>query len=312
MQPALEQSLRFVNSQPPNDIALRYADTSCTWRTLGQSIAELLELLPQLHNDPALLSRRFTWVPISPPTLLTGYYEPGLEASLSYSPDYPYPLYGLPGDLKKDTPYYDRKAIDQEGILKDRKLEIAWLKNPVDGFFLQVQGSGRLSLPDGSSRHVLYAANNGQPYVSLGKICIERGLATRETMSMQTLREILNADTQRRDALLACNPRYIFFRLAEEGPYGASGARLTPMVSAAVDRAFLPLGAILAVDALLPEPDQSEMKRFSALLLAQDTGAFQGNHVDLFCGHLQDAAFLAGNMRGKARFWILLSKASDL
>ncbi len=304
----LLQSLTYVNSRPQNTIALRYADVSYTWQALRQSIEELIELLPLLKNDPALLARRFSWIPISPPTLLTGYFEPDIKAALTYSPDYPYPLYGVPGDLKKNTAYYDRKAIDQEGALKGRNLEIAWLKNPVDAFFLQVQGSGRLSLPDGSSRHVLYAANNGQPYVSLGKVCIERGLATRETMSMQTLRKILSADAQRRDALLACNPRYIFFKLAEDGPFGASGAKLTPMASAAVDRAFLPLGAILAADALLPQPNSSEMRRFSALLFAQDTGAFKGNHVDLFCGHKREASFLAGNMRGKARFWILVSK----
>lgn len=265
-------------------------------------------LLPAMKKNPAILAERFVWIKITPPTLFTGYYEPNIEASLVRTQDFSYPLYGVPDDLKPNVPYHDRKTIDAEGILQAKNLEIAWIKNPVDGFFLQVQGSGRLSLPDGSSRHVLYAAHNGHPYVSLGKICIERGLATPETMSMQTLRSILNADTQRRDTLLNCNPRYIFFRLAEEGPFGASGALLTPMLSVAVDRAFLPLGSILMVDALLPQHNSRRQTRFSALLLAQDTGAFKGNHVDLFCGHTQKAAFLAGSMRNRAFFWILLSK----
>ncbi len=306
--PALQQSIRYVATRPPDETAFRYNDKNYSWNTLLQSLVEMQTLLPQLKDNPSLLAEHFHWIKIVPPTLFTGYYEPTIEASLEPSQEYPYPLYGVPEDLKPDVPYYDRKAIDGDGVLKGKKLEIAWIKDPVDGFFLQVQGSGRLSLPDGSSRHVLYAAHNEQPYVSLGKVCIERGLASPENMSMQTLRSILSEDAGRRDELLYCNPRYIFFKLAQEGPFGASGAQLTPMLSVAVDRSFLPLGAILMVDALLPRQHPGKRRRFSALLLAQDTGAFKGNHVDLFCGHTPAAASLAGQMRDKAFFWILLSK----
>lgn len=311
LAPALEQSLRYLRGRPASEPAVAVeasADTpwsSLSWGCVERSVSHLLELLPLLDAQPELLTREFQWLRIEPDVLLTGYYEPFLEASLEPRPDYPCPIYALPPEMVQGDPGLTRKAIE-EGALAGKGLEIAWARDPVDVFFVHVQGSGRLMLPDGGQVRVRYAGSNGHDYVSLGKELIERGYATREEMSMQKIREILAAQPQRRAEIMAWNPKYIFFALDDSGPYGASGARLTPMLSCAVDRSFLPMGGVLAVAGALP--DEARVPELVGLLLAQDTGTMRRNHLDLFCGSGPEAATLAGRMSGRAGAWLLLSR----
>ena len=331
MEPGVRESLRFVEGRPQEKLALDHHWLRLTWGQLKTTLEHLLELLPELDRAPSLLGTHFTWRRITPDTLLTGYYEPWIEASLTPHPDYPFPLYGVPGDLKQADlgqfhprwagttlvyrmgedgiePYHDRQAIDSENVLEGRAEIIAWAKDPVDIFFLHIQGSGRLVLPDGSSRHILYAGSNGLAYVALGRVLIDRGRLTAEEMSMQAIRRVLTERPQEAEELLAENPRYIFFRLAEDGPIGAMNGKLTPLVSVAVKPDFIPFGSLLALEAQLPPYANEPSHRLAGLVLPQDRGAMRENHLDLFCGSSDKAAFWAGHMRHTAVVHILVSK----
>lgn len=307
-EPAIRRSLKYVRKKPATGVAVQRPGLTLQWRQLALTLEKLLALLPELDNDPGLLEKHFTWAPVTPNVLLTGYYEPLFSASKTKTPTHPYPLYTKPGDVKKGTPYkHDRAAIDFGNALQGRGLEIAWAKSLVDVFFLQIQGSGRLSFPNGETKYILYNGSNGHPYVSLGKALIERGFSTKEEMSMQKIRQVLEEHPDKQAELLSLNPKYIFFRLGDKGPYGAFGEVLTPRVSVAVDRKYIPLGALLAVDAKLPGYQSDVEEQFSGLMLAQDTGTMHENHLDLFCGAGDKAEFQAGNMKGRATAYLLLS-----
>lgn len=325
---AIGESLAYVRVKSRE--ARPIADAPCTWGDLEDSLVHLQDILPRLQQEPELLKTDFVWREISPQPLMTGYYEPEIAASLVPDHRYPVPLFGLPASLRtmdmgrfhprwkgqtmvyrmedgKAVPFYTRHQIDVEGALFADETPIAWVEDPVDAFFLQVQGSGRLRLPDGTVRHILYAGKNGHEYVSLGKVMIERGLIARENMSMQNLRRYLADHPGERQELLDTNPSYVFFKLADHGPLGAMGRTLTPMVSVATDSAFVPLGSILAVDVRLPEEGGELPATF--LALSQDRGgAIKGTRMDLFCGAGDRAEYLAGHLQAPARTFMLLKK----
>ena len=331
LEPAVRESLRYLAGRPQEKLALDHHWLRLTWGQLKTTQEHLLALLPELDRDPSLLGKHFIWRRITPDTLLTGYYEPWVEASLTPHSDYPHPIYGVPKDLKKADlgqfhtpwagktlvyrmgeegikPYHDRKAIDGENVLEGRAKIIAWAKDPVDIFFLHIQGSGRLALPDGSSKHILYAGNNGLTYVTLGNVLIKRGYLTLEEMSMQAIRRVLTERPKEAGELMAKNPRYIFFRLSETPSIGAMNGELTPLVSVAVKSDFIPFGSLLALDAGLPAFEDEPSHRLAGLVFPQDRGAMRENHLDLFCGSSDKAAFWAGHMRHTAVVHILVSK----
>ena len=328
---AIDHSLAFVRTRPVDRAAFGPDGPRATWGDLAKSLERLRGIVPRLAADPGLLDREFTWLQVRPEPLLTGYYEPEMDGSLEPDPRYPVPLYGLPQGLrtadlgafhprwKEQTltyrlegqgiaPFFSREEIDIHGALAATETPIAWTRDPVDVFFLQVQGSGRLRLPDGSVRHVLYAGKNGHEYVSLGKVMIERGLIPAEEMSMQRIRAYLRGHPDAVPELLNANPSYVFFRLAQDGPLGAMGRTLTPMVSMATDSAFLPLGAVLAVETELSGSDEGRTPT-AFLGLAQDRGgAIKGSRLDLFCGAGERAEFLAGHLQARSRVFLLLKK----
>ena len=331
MARAVELSLEYVRTRPVGERAFGPDGPEATWGDLAATLEHLLDVLPRLGDDPGLLDRDFVWREVRPEPLMTGYYEPELAGSLTPDPRYPVPLYGRPPGLKsvdlgrfhprwqgetltyrvedgEVLPFYTREEIDTLGALNATETPVAWTGSLVDVFFLQVQGSGRLRLPDGSTRHVLYAGKNGHEYVSLGKVLIEGGHLPREGMSMQRIRAYLEAHPDLLHELLNTNPSYVFFRIADDGPLGAMGRTLTPMVSVATDSAFLPLGSVLALEAGLPRPDGAAEP--TALLgLAQDRGgAIKGSRLDLFCGAGKDAEFLAGHLKVRGRVFLLLKR----
>lgn len=332
LRPTLEANLRYVRHRPQDSVCVNRPGLTLTWGMLGDSIEELLSLLPDLDRNPQLVAERFRWLKLAPGTLLTGYYEPWLKAALAPDDTYRYPLYGVPDDLRTvdlgafhprwkgqtltyrlgengAEPYPDRAAIDGEGVLAGQGKEIAWAADPVDVFFLQIQGSGRLDLPDGSFRHILYGGKNGRQYRSLGKILIERGYVPREEMSMQRIRTFLTANPDIARRLLFENPSYVFFRLAEDGPYGAMGTILKPWVSVAVDRGMIPLGGVVALKTALMDYEAGTSKPFFALMAAQDTGgAIQGTRMDLFCGTGPEAEQLAGHLQEDSEVFMLVSR----
>lgn len=325
---ALDDSLAYIRSRPTGKKPFVASGLEHTWADVAATLEHLKELLPRLKTEPQILSRDFDWYEVRPRPLMTGYFEPELEASLTPNPEFPAPIYGLPADLRSTDlgrfhprwtgqtliyrqtdegiePYFSRQDIDTHGALK--ATPIAWVRDPVDVYFLQVQGSGRLRLPDGSLVHVLYAGKNGREYVSLGRVLLERALLSRPHVSMQSIRAFLRVHPEQQEELLNQNPSYVFFRLADNGPFGAMGRTLTPGVSMATDSAFLPLGALLAVDANLPTPGGQRQTRF--LGLAQDRGgAITGSRLDLFCGAGADAEFLAGHLQDRSRVFLLLKK----
>jgi len=309
MRPAIRASLTHLAGKPESGTAMLVGDVVLTYGQLKTTLERLDSLLPELDRDPSRLGEHFAWITADETALLTGYYEPWLEASLTPHPGYPHPLYRSPGKGRKPS----RAAIDFGGALKGKGYEIAWAKSLIDIFFLQVQGSGRLLLPDGSTKNVVYGGSNGHKYVAVGRVLVERGDITEEEKSMQRIRRFFEEHPDKVQEVLSKNPSYIFFKLAEKGPVGGMGVVLTPYVSAATDPSFLPYGALLAVDAMLPGfPEGSAPERFTGLLLAQDTGCMKGHHVDLFCGAGHKAAFQAGHMKDTAAIRVLVAREALL
>ena len=186
--------------------------------------------------------------------------------------------------------------------------EIVWVDDPVDAFFLQIQGSGRILFDDGTMMRVGYAAQNGHPYVAIGRELIARGALTRETVSMQSIRAWLVANPGEAAAVMNLNPSYVFFRTLEgDGPLGSEGVAVTPGRSLAVDRAFLAMGLPVWLDAEDPLDPTSRVRR---LMVAQDTGGAIKGPVrgDVFWGHGPEAAERAGRMRSSGRYWVLLPR----
>ncbi|HZF94118.1 MAG TPA: murein transglycosylase A [Allosphingosinicella sp.] len=252
----------------------------------------------------------------------TGYYEPEIRGSRERRPGYDVPVYAKPADLLDADPatgargrgrvdetgtyvlYHDRTEIE-EGVLAGRGLEIAWVADAADLFFLQIQGSGRLRLPDGGVMRIGYAGQNGREYVAIGRLLRERGLV-QPPVSMQRIREWLSANPEAGRALMRENRSYVFFQeLTGPGPLGALGRPVTPRVSVAADPRFVPLGApVLLIGMSDPRAD--------GLWVAQDTGgAIRGaNRFDTFWGPGEEAATIAGGMQARGRAWLLLPRGT--
>ena len=252
----------------------------------------------------------------------TGYYEPEIRGSRERRPGYDVPIYARPPDLLDANPltgergrgrideqgnyvlYHERAEIE-EGALAGRGLEIAWAADPVDLFFLQIQGSGRLRLPDGNVMRIGYASQNGREYVAIGRLLRERGLV-QPPFTMQRIAEWLRANPEQGRALMRENRSYVFFReLTGPGPLGALGRPVTPRVTVAADPRFVPLGAPVLLGGM-SDP------RANGLWVAQDTGgAIRGaNRFDTFWGPGEQAAIIAGGMSARGRALILLPRGT--
>ena len=238
-----------------------------------------------------------------PPALFTGYFEPELLGSPVRTPRFAWPIYRRPPELRDGQVFHTRAAIEG-GILRGRGLELAWLDDPVDVYFLQVQGSGRIRMPDGEVIRVGYAGRNGHAYRSVGQEMVRRGTHTIDQVSAQEIsahvRQGAGAD------LLNINPSYVFFRRlddlpAEKGPIGAMGRSITTFRSVAIDPDFTPLGAPVWI-----EKDGANPIR--ALMVAQDTGgAIKGpQRADIFYGTGAAAGDAAGTIKDGGRMVVLL------
>jgi membrane-bound lytic murein transglycosylase A len=269
------------------------------------------------------------------PGLVTGYYEPEVEGARERGGRFQVPVYGRPDDLVPLTPdtmrarfndrltsmrqtaeglvpYYTRGQID-DGALAGRGLELLYLDDPVELYFMQVQGSGRVRFVDGSTLRLGYSGKNGHPYTSIGRLLIERGLLPSGAASMQGVKAWLRADPARGGALMAENESYVFFRTLGvdegcHGPLGADGAALTPERSLAVDASYHRLGTPIFVTA--PDLVTPEGAPFRRLMIAQDVGsAIRGpERGDIFFGSGEAAGAIAGTTKAAARFTLLLPK----
>jgi membrane-bound lytic murein transglycosylase A len=266
--------------------------------------------------------------------LFTGYFEPGLRGSMTPSERFNIPIYKRPSDLVLVTlgdwreklrgeriagriingrlkPYYSRAEIEA-GALADRARPLVWVDDAVAAFFLHIQGSGRISLPDGGVMRVGYDGHNGHVYRAIGRDLIEEGAIAKKDISLQSIRAWLGANPERKTEIMNRNPSFIFFReIAGEGPIGAQGVALTPGRSLAVDPKFLPLGAPVWLEADYGDESGRPLRR---LMVAQDTGGAIRGAVrgDVFWGHGEVARALAGPMKASGRIYLLLPKTLEV
>ncbi|AXS42349.1 MltA domain-containing protein [Breoghania sp. L-A4] len=278
---------------------------------------------------------------VDAPGFVTGYFEPEIAGARTRSSRFQVPLYAAPTDLvrldetsrpqvldpalqfarrTKDglVEHPDRAAIEA-GALKDRGLEIVWVEDPIDAFFIHIQGSARIRLQDGSLMRIAYAAKSGHPYTPIGRLLIERGAIARDDMSMERLRDWLRDNPDEARALMQANRSYIFFRevaIADPsaGPIGAAGVSLTAARSIAIDPAFYAYGTPIFVTADLPEDTTGTGQPFRHLMIAQDTGsAIKGPaRGDLYLGSGEAAGLRAGRIRHAAEFVRLVPRGSRL
>jgi membrane-bound lytic murein transglycosylase A len=272
---------------------------------------------------------------------LTGYYEPIVEGMRERTDEFNYPLYRKPpnllpggrmmtanyssqnrkrkakrGSKRKLVPFHDRAAID-DGVLAGRNLEICWLKDPIDAFFIHIQGSVRVRLEEGRMLRLNYLAQNGHPYTAVGRFLIERNIVPKEEMSMDRIRQWMEANPDEGRELRRKNRSYIFFRETNlpdnEEPIGAQGVSLTPGRSIAVDRKLHVYGTPFFISADLPIDSEKPTTRFRHLMIAQDTGgAIVGPaRADIYFGAGDEAGSISGRLRHPGRFVMLLPKTID-
>lgn len=261
--------------------------------------------------------------------LITGYYEPVIKGSRSRTAAYPWPIHARPDDMltielgdvypelkhlrlrgrlvgNKILPYWSREELGQRQDKLAGKV-LLWAKDPIDLFFLQVQGSGRVELPDGNTVRIGYADQNGHPYQSIGRWLVAQGQLPLEKASMEGIKRWAQDNPSRLSELLNANPSYVFFRelpASDEGPVGALGVALQAGRSIAIDPRFVPLGAPVFLSTTRP----SSSAPLQRLMMAQDTGsAIKGAvRADFFWGPGAQAGQEAGRMRQQGRLWVLL------
>jgi membrane-bound lytic murein transglycosylase A len=269
--------------------------------------------------------------------LFTGYFEPVLQGSLNKDTEYQFPIYARPNDLttidlslfsqqfKGETivgryvnqsvvPYYDRKEIEYERLLEGKVQEIAWLKDRLDLFFLQIQGSGKIYLDTGEIINVHYHGANGHPYRSIGKLLVDEGKISLEEISMQKILDYLRNHPEEIETVLNYNPSYVFFKVEKEGPLGSLEVKLTPGRSIALDSRLFPPAGLAFIETKKPmingDGTIHKWMAFSRFVLNQDTGgAIRGpSRADLFWGNGPYAEIAAGHMQESGKLYFLILK----
>jgi membrane-bound lytic murein transglycosylase A len=269
---------------------------------------------------PGFFYYNFDWVRVGDGrAFATGYYEPEIEGSRTPLPGYT-PIYGSPPDLIRCTKadgttgrgridqngvcqFYFTRAEIEDGALNGKGLELAWAKDPVDLFFVEIQGSGRIHFPDGSVMRIGYAGQNGRDYVAIGRLLRDRGILPPGGANMQTIKDWIRANPEAGRALMRENTSYVFFKeLTGPGPLGALNVPVTPHATVAADPNYVPLGAPVFLKLDRAEAD--------GIWVAQDTGgAIKGpNRFDTFWGAGPEAVAIAGGMSGSGEALILLPK----
>ena len=269
--------------------------------------------------------------------LYTGYYEPHLRGNLTKTDEYRYPIYARPQDLvsidlslfndkyageriigrytnRTVLPYHDREAIDLDGALEGKSDVLAWVGDPIDLFFLQIQGSGKIYLDNGNLLNVHYHTSNGRPYRSIGKLLIDRKKISVEEMSMQKIRQYLDSHPDEIKEVFNYNPSYVFFQIEPDGPLGNINVKLTPGRSIALDRRIFPKAALCFIETEKPIIDGAEKivswQTFSRFVMNQDTGgAIRGpGRADIFWGSGPYAEIAAGHLKHTGNLYFLVLK----
>jgi membrane-bound lytic murein transglycosylase A len=336
---AMEYSIEYFENVA-QDTVFRFGPEERTAPEMASGVRRMRDLV-RAESDPARLTARVQREFIllesvgrdgRGTVLFTGYYEPVVNARRRAEPPYEYPVYGIPEDLvsvdpkvfgfasfprslvgrvegRELRPYAKRGEIDFGDGLSAPAPVLGYLADPVDVFFLQVQGSGTLVFPDGSKLRAGYAVSNGWEYRSIGKLLLDEGLVSREEMSMQAIRSYLAAHPEDLERVLSYNPSYVFFRPLDDsgGPLGCYGLPVAAGRSIATDRGLFPGPAVAWVTGTMPAIGGGE-ETFSRFVLNQDTGgSIKGpDRVDLFVGTGDEAAEIAGRMQHLGRLYLFL------
>lgn len=242
--------------------------------------------------------------------VFTGYYQPSIQGGLTRTKKFDVPIYAMPS-YTKNLP--DRESISKGPILKNTPI-LAWVESKIERFFLQVQGSGTIILPDNKMLLLGYNGQNGHPYYPIGRYLVENGYVPKSKISMQSIVSWLKAHPGESQKVMNLNPSFVFFKvLDQESPNGAQGLPLTPEVSIAVDREYIPLGSLLYLSTNTPKLNNGHIikgEKLNKFMVAQDTGgAIKGSiRGDVFWGLGDRAKFLAGHMNSKGKYWMLIPK----
>ncbi len=338
---ALEQSRAWLENQPRDRVLIKGRPEVSVGQVLA-SVSTLAGLLRSNLTDRQLeeeIGEKFLLFQAvaqeensKPDLLLTGYYQPVVQGSLTRTPPYIHPLYTVPPDLVQRPakgggkqvgrlvkgrlqPYWTREEIDRHN--RAAGSELVWLKDRLDVFFLHVQGSGVIQLPDGSLRRVRFAAKNGRPYRSIGRYMVQTGRIPLATASMATIRAYLDAHPEELEQILYTNPSYIFFNWADQaGAVGSLGRRLTPGRTVAADQACFPAAGPAFLISRIPVVKDNAVVSWKPLhrfVLVQDSGsAINGpGRVDLFLGTGRAAGAAAGVMKEPGEMFILLLREKE-
>ena len=344
LRAAIRQSLNYLQQLPPERV-VGVEPRRFSVSDVRESLFVFAKLLDVWSCQPCFtreLNAQFDFLPTSADPqlseiLFTGYYQPVVEGSLVPTEKFRYPIYRKPPDLitaelvtlkpemkaekvfgraegEQFMPYYSRGEIDEAELLKGQQLELAWVENPIDVFFMHIQGSGIVRLPDGSHLSLGYAAQNGRPYRSIGRLLIDEGKIPREEMSMQRLRRYLSENPDQRNEIFRFNESYVFFRVLENGPLGSLDVPVTAGRTLATDGRLFPKGALAWIQTQIPVIDDAGRlagwRPIARFVLNQDTGgAIRGlQRADLYFGTGDEPGALAGYMNRPGKIFFLMLK----
>jgi membrane-bound lytic murein transglycosylase A len=336
------QSLEYMNRLPP-DRTFSFGKDHFNAPHMVKSLEFFLDFIQGAPSHEALRQfiadhyRVYRSVGAGSPghVLFTGYYEPVLQGSAKATPIYKVPVYSRPDDLVSIdlskfsaefnnkriigrytghtiVPYPDRKAIATGTALLQKSKPLVWIKDPIDLFFLQIQGSGKVRLENGDALHLHYHITNGHPYRSIGKLLIKENKISKEEMSMQKIREYLTDHPHEMQEIFNYNPSYVFFKTEKKGPLGSLNVQLSPKRSIATDKRLFPKSALAFINTQKPLLDGNgkikAWSAFSRFVLNQDTGgAIRGpGRADLFFGGDPDAELGAGHMQHDGSLYFLI------
>jgi membrane-bound lytic murein transglycosylase A len=344
---ALDRGIEAI-AKLPETYSLACGGKVCTKALLATSALQFRSLL-QKHGLTdvfyAAVAAEFDILESQAPSVLfTGYFQSSLKGSRTKSDIYKYPLYRKPDDLiaidttaynslkdkglpsllmgrvkdKKVVPYFSRDEIDHGSALSDKQLEILWVDDPVELFFMHIQGSAVVELDDGGRVQIGYADKNGHPYRPIGKWLIEKQLMKKEDVSMQSIERFLKEHPETQREIFAYNPSYVFFQEYQEGPIGAANVPLVAERAIATDVSLFPKGGLAYIETETPKSKANqnepvEWQAFRRFMINLDTGgAIRGaDRVDIFTGHGEEAEAMAGPLNRRGRLYFLVVRDGE-
>ena len=314
---------KILNKKNYNDFSLEILNKPKRWKQICE---EVVNVKPQ--NFKQFIEKNFQpyFLNSKAEMLYTGYYKPVIKGSFTKTQDYKYPIYGKPKDIiKLDLakfgikdggktngriqngeliPYYTRKEIDNGNIATK---PILWVKNYIDKFFLQIQGSGTVEFVNGKKMYIKYAGNNGHKYTSIGRVLIQQENMKKEDISLFSIKKWLKDNPEKAQQLMQKNERYIFFSITNDNSDGALKIPLQAERSLAVDPKYIPLGNLVFINTTLTA---NKNKSINTTLFTQDTGsAIRGaSRADIFFGDTKEAEYKAAYQNSKGKLYLFAPK----